>query len=45
VTPRDSSAGGNSVSDERQYCTFYLCGEYYGIDVLTVQEVIRGQQN
>jgi len=33
------------VSDERQYCTFYLCGEHSGIDVLTVQEVIRGQQN
>src|SRR5262245_2002739 len=27
--------------DERQYCTFFLNGDYFGIDVLEVQEVIR----
>jgi purine-binding chemotaxis protein CheW len=31
------------VADERQVCTFYLGGEYFGIDVLSVQEVIRAQ--
>lgn len=31
------------MSDERQFCTFYLDGDYFGIDVLAVQEVIRGQ--
>lgn len=32
------------MSDERQYCTFYLNGDYFGIDVLAVQEVIRSQE-
>ncbi len=31
------------MADERQVCTFYLGGEYFGIDVLSVQEVIRAQ--
>ncbi len=29
---------------ERQYCTFFLGGHYFGIDVLEVQEVIRHQE-
>jgi purine-binding chemotaxis protein CheW len=29
------------VSALRQFCTFYLDGHYFGIDVLQVQEVIR----
>jgi purine-binding chemotaxis protein CheW len=29
------------VATERQYCTFFLNGHYFGIDVLEVQEVIR----
>jgi purine-binding chemotaxis protein CheW len=32
------------VADERQYCTFFLDGRYFGIDVLKVQEVIRYQE-
>lgn len=32
------------MADEHQYCTFYLDGHYFGIDVLKVQEVIRFQQ-
>jgi purine-binding chemotaxis protein CheW len=32
------------VVDERQYCTFFLDGHYFGIDVLKVQEVIRHQE-
>jgi len=32
------------VSDQRQYCTFFLDGHYFGIDVLEVQEVIRSQE-
>jgi purine-binding chemotaxis protein CheW len=32
------------VVDERQYCTFFLNGHYFGIDVLKVQEVIRYQE-
>ncbi len=31
------------MSNERQFCTFYLNGLYFGIDVLKVQEVIRLQ--
>src|SRR5262249_522652 len=26
-----------------QYCTFYLAGHYFGLDVLRVQEIIRFQ--
>jgi purine-binding chemotaxis protein CheW len=32
------------VADERQYCTFFLNGYYFGIDVLKVQEIIRYQE-
>ena len=32
------------MADERQYCTFYLDGHYFGVDVLKVQEVIRYQE-
>jgi purine-binding chemotaxis protein CheW len=28
---------------EKQYCSFYLDGQYFGIDVLWVQEVLRYQ--
>jgi purine-binding chemotaxis protein CheW len=31
------------MADERQYCTFYVNGHYFGLDVLKVQEVIRSQ--
>lgn len=31
------------MGDERQYCTFFLGSDYFGIDVLAVQEVIRAQ--
>lgn len=32
------------MADECQYCTFFLDGSYFGIDVLQVQEVIRYQE-
>jgi purine-binding chemotaxis protein CheW len=32
------------MADERQYCTFYVDGHYFGIDVLNVQEIIRYQE-
>jgi purine-binding chemotaxis protein CheW len=32
------------VDDDRQYCTFYAAGHYFGVDVLKVQEVIRYQE-
>jgi len=32
------------VADDRQYCTFYVAGHYFGLDVLRVQEVIRYQE-
>jgi purine-binding chemotaxis protein CheW len=31
------------MADEHQYCTFYVAGHYFGLDVLKVQEVIRYQ--
>lgn len=31
------------MNSEHQYCTFFLDGYYFGIDVLRVQEVIRYQ--
>ena len=31
------------MTDDRQFCTFYLDGHYFGIDVRKVQEVIRYQ--
>lgn len=35
---------GESVALDRQYCTFFLDGHYFGIDVLNVQEIIRYQE-
>jgi purine-binding chemotaxis protein CheW len=32
------------LTDEHQYCTFYVDGHYFGVDVLKVQEVIRYQE-
>jgi purine-binding chemotaxis protein CheW len=32
------------MADERQYCTFYVAGHYFGLDVLNVQEIIRYQE-
>jgi purine-binding chemotaxis protein CheW len=32
------------MADEHQYCTFYLDGYYFGLDVLKVQEIIRYQE-
>jgi purine-binding chemotaxis protein CheW len=32
------------VADEHQYCTFYVDGHYFGLDVLNVQEIIRYQE-
>jgi purine-binding chemotaxis protein CheW len=33
-----------AVADERQYCTFFVAGHYFGLDVLRVQEIIRYQK-
>ena len=32
------------MADEQQYCTFYVAGYYFGLDVLNVQEIIRYQE-
>src|SRR3954464_4816791 len=32
------------MAGETQYCTFYLDGHYFGLDVLKVQEIIRYQE-
>jgi purine-binding chemotaxis protein CheW len=32
------------MADAHQYCTFYLDGHYFGLDVLKVQEIIRYQE-
>ena len=32
------------MADTHQYCTFYLAGHYFGLDVLKVQEIIRYQE-
>src|SRR5215471_9728549 len=29
---------------EQQYCTFFVAGHYFGLDVLKVQEIIRYQE-
>jgi purine-binding chemotaxis protein CheW len=29
---------------EHQYCTFFVAGHYFGVDVLKVQEIIRCQE-
>lgn len=31
------------MSESRQYCTFFLNGRFFGIEVLQVQEVLRAQ--
>jgi purine-binding chemotaxis protein CheW len=31
------------MADDRQYCTFWLADQYFGLDVLKVQEIIRYQ--
>ena len=32
------------MADDRQYCTFYVAGHTFGVDVLRVQEVFRYQE-
>lgn len=32
------------AADVRQFCTFYLDGQFFGIEVLKVQEVMRTQE-
>lgn len=32
------------MAGEKQYCTFYVAGQYFGLEVLKVQEVIRYQE-
>src|SRR5215469_11422910 len=32
------------MEHEKQYCTFYVDGLYFGLDVLHVQEIIRYQE-
>ena len=32
------------MADDRQYCTFYIDGLFFGVEVLHVQEVIRYQE-
>jgi purine-binding chemotaxis protein CheW len=32
------------MADQHQYCTFYVDGHFFGIDVLQVQEIIRYQE-
>ncbi len=32
------------MADSHQYCTFYVDGHYFGLDVLQVQEIIRYQE-
>src|SRR3954454_57893 len=32
------------MTGEHQYCTFYVAGQYFGLDVLKVQEIIRYQE-
>jgi purine-binding chemotaxis protein CheW len=32
------------MAEEHQYCTFYVAGHYFGLDVLKVQEIIRYQE-
>ena len=32
------------MSRLRQFCTFYVAGQYFGLDVLHVQEIIRYQE-
>src|SRR5271154_259600 len=32
------------MASEQQYCTFFVDGHYFGLDVLNVQEIIRYQE-
>jgi len=32
------------MSDSQQFCTFYLDGHFFGVEVVKVQEVIRYQE-
>jgi len=32
------------MADNRQYCTFYLDGHFFGVEVMKVQEVLRYQE-
>jgi purine-binding chemotaxis protein CheW len=32
------------MAEVNQYCTFFLAGHYFGLDVLQVQEIIRYQE-
>ena len=32
------------MPDAHQYCTFFVDGHYFGLDVLKVQEIIRYQE-
>lgn len=32
------------MSTSRQFCTFYVAQQFYGIDVLQVQEIVRNQE-
>src|SRR6516225_5258514 len=32
------------MDQQRQFCTFFVAGHYFGLDVLKVQEVIRYQE-
>ena len=32
------------MAEAHQYCTFYVAGHYFGLDVLKVQEIIRYQE-
>jgi purine-binding chemotaxis protein CheW len=32
------------MADDRQYCTFFVDGHYFGLDVRQVQEIIRYQE-
>jgi purine-binding chemotaxis protein CheW len=32
------------MDEERQYCTFYVAGYYFGLEVVKVQEIIRSQE-
>ena len=32
------------MAEQRQYCTFFVDGHYFGLDVLRVQEIIRFEE-
>ena len=34
----------NPITDSKQFCTFFLNGLFFGVEVLKVQEVIRYQE-